>query len=286
MATGRTLLPWIIFTWMLGLTACVTSPKPDVVTLPAAVEEPRELDFNQVMGMRSSQSLFDGRVLEPDIMARIQVEQTFLELGDLQTSVEPWTRQMMLSELGRRGSLVIAPALDDGGSPTPAGPDGTAEQTAPTVAFRQVTFNSGTDVVPVVVELADDGSYLIAMRGAEDEPSLCPDDFSLTVGYVQLQGLVLRLPDLAVAAVIDETVLLTGSSALATTGPLPDPAADAARFCQGIQRTFVEHDHFRRTPSRYYLTAQFVLDMELSFLYQDSTNSDPDRFPLYDITER
>ncbi len=286
MAPRRHTLLWFLCAWITGLTACVASPKPDIVTLPAVVEEPRELDFSEVMGMRSSQSLFDGRVLDASMMAKIQVEQAFLELDDSQLDMEPWTRQMMLSELGKRGSLIYAPASGGDGTTAPARMGGELAEASPTVVFRQVKFNSGIDEIEAVVYPAEDGSYFIDLRNSDDEDSLCPEDFVLTVGFVRLQGLVLRSPDLAVAAVIDETVLLTGSSSMGTTEPLPDPAVDADRFCQGIQRTFAEHENFRRTPGRYYLTAQFVLDLELSFLYQDTSESDPERFPLYDITER
>jgi len=223
------------------------------------------IHYAGIFGSRSSLSIFDRRLVTPPLMDRILVEPALLRTSAEPADVEVWTRRLLLGKLGTNGSVIIGPPYANG-APEPIGglPD---DVDRPTALLREARFVSSKEDIPICVNPAGEGRYVVDIRPAPDAPSLCPKDLTLELGYVELQGIVQRMDDDAVVAVIHEVALLEGPEQLSATATLPHPQQDTTGFCRAVAQLFDSEMSFRPTDDRYGRAALTVLDLAFDPLY-------------------
>ena len=187
------------------------------------------------------------------------IEPALLDTRAEAAATETWTRRLLFAHLGRAGVKVIGPPLPAAADPRAPCPTGGCGGAPPDSALREVVFLSGTDEVEVVVARRDGGAA-VSLRRFGQEGSACPDDFTLTLGYVELSAILQRLDDGALFAVLHEVALLPALGSDAVTAPLPDPERDPAAFCAGVRQVFEEDRALRRSDDRYQQAAQATLE--------------------------
>lgn len=168
---------------VIFLFACQPTLPP--VSVPETAEF--QLDYSPLYGGLSTISVVDQALTTPDLLQRIRVEASTLSTMREDTSVEPWTRRVLLSSLSEQGALILGP---------PAGDD-----QAPTLLLRDVHFGSGSDTLDAVLQPhpAED-RLLVSLRGGPKSESMCSPSLKVTLPYVALHGTAQR-PDGVVVAI-------------------------------------------------------------------------------------
>jgi len=259
--------------WLAGLWLLAACSNSRVVTtedtvLPAPPPTIHlKLDYRLVFGGRSSSSLYEVRVIDPQLMARVMLEPAVLDDGAEQKPVEAWTRHRLMEGLATRGSLLIAPPLVATVDPRQPCPVGGCYSPPPTAVLHNLRFVSGKDDIRVRVDAPVNGGVTLALWENDKQTSVCGGDFKLKQGFVELLGHVQRISDGALAATIHEVVLLEAPVQAVIEADVPDPAHDAAAFCASVGALFEETPGFARTDGRYEIAAASALEAGLLPLY-------------------
>ncbi len=242
------------------LPACVFLGTPPPQTAPPTPPPVVRDDFAGLFGGQSVRTLWYNAVDREGLMDRVVMDEETFQPWDDESGTEPWTLQLLLSKLGMAGSVVLTEPL--GPPPTPRfADDGTfVAPPAPTAALRGLRFLSGTDLFPAVVE-ADGAGVQVRARVREDEPSLCPKDFALPVGFVYLRGTLQKLPLGEVVAVYDELALTPAPAE--TSIELVLPPSDDPRFCGVVAAEWDHNAALAKRDAGYIEAAGTVLDMAL-----------------------
>lgn len=244
----------------LLLPACVFLGKTPPAAAPDGPPPTVNVEFAGLFGGQAVRTLWNNAIDREGLMDRVLLdEETFLSYGD-DSATEPWTLQLLLSRLGIAGSVTLTEPV---GAPPGAQTleDGTIHAAPqPTAALRNLRFLSGTDEFPAVVEAAGGGLH-VRSRVREDEESLCPQDFSLAVGYVTLRGTLQKLPLGEVVAVYDELALTPAPPE--TSIDLLLPAQDDPAFCEVLFEEWQVNPILAKRDAGYISAASSVLDMAL-----------------------
>jgi hypothetical protein len=236
---------------------------PATQAAPDAPEVELRLDYSGLFDVVSSTSMIDASVVRPGLMERLLVEPSLFSKED---GAEAWFMDLMLGWLGEHDTHIIAPPLPGDLEVRTPCPTGGCAQPLPTAVLRYVNFVSGTDQIAVTAQQEESG-IILSIRRDPDDKSLCPPDYKLPLGYVQLRAVVERLSDGALAALIRETRLLTTPAHPVVTAALPEPATAPVEFCAGVLSVLETAREFRRSDARYLEAGRLLLDAALGPLY-------------------
>lgn len=242
----------------LLLPACVFLSKAPPAAAPDGPPPTVNVEFAGLFGGQAVHTLWNNSIDREGLMNRVVLdEETFLAYGE-DSTVEPWTLQLLLSRLGIAGSVTLTEPMGDQPPPRTL-EDGTIiTAPAPTAALRNLRFLSGTDEFPAVVEVTPMGLQ-VRSRVREDEPSLCGQDFALAVGFVYLRGTLQKLPLGEVVAVYDELALTPAPAE--TSIDMVLPARDDPAFCEVLFKEWQENPILAKRDAGYISAASTVLDM-------------------------
>ncbi len=267
---------WVCCVLMSG--ACAVAPRPATPPKPnQPAPTPKlayQVDFRRVFGGHSSTSLYDFRVVDQTLMARVMVETELLSNVD-QKTMEPWLRRRLLEAMGGRGSMLVASPLAPGVDPRHPCPAGGCYIPAPTAVLRHARFVSSKDGVSVRVHPPEGDRVVVSLWDDPDAPSVCGSDYKLTVGFVELQGVLHRLLDGAVAANIEELALVEPPPKPDLTVRAPDATLDPAAFCSVLRIAFETQRDFAFSDHRYDTAAHTVLNAALLPLYPKPAAAPP-----------
>lgn len=220
--------------------ALACAPKPVPPPLPPATT-PVMVDAAALYGGRASSSVFDRRLVTPDLLSQISVDPALVDVQSEDVPVEFWARQQLAAYLGRRDATLIL-------HPTEALPA--------TASLRGLRFVSGEDQLAATVLGTDEGVELF-LAGATDAASRCPESFELPVSYVQLEVVVERADGAAVAW-ISETAITEPQGE--PQQRLHLPPVDAPGFCDALRFAITTAEPLQPSAEDYALAAQQVLE--------------------------
>jgi hypothetical protein len=274
-----------------GAAASPTSGEPPAFPAPAL--RATTLGFSGVYGGTSSGSVYDKRVIDSSLMDRVLFEPGVLEEENPEGRVEAWTRLHLLRWLISREALLHVAPLPAAMDPRAPCPEGGCGEPVPTAVLHHLRFVSAVDEFHVVVVPA--GSFLTPVLSAEGEadrdslepsssvdataryevelrqdpkqPSLCEPEMGLQLGFAQIQVIVQRLADGALAAQVSEMVLLSGPKEPSIKLALPDPEEDRATFCRGIVAAYDETEALQPSDAGFVKAADLVLQKGMGRLF-------------------
>jgi len=237
-------------------------PKPEAPA-PELAQEAYSIDFSGLYEHAFSESFYDPGVIRPGLMERVLVEQTLLSQGG---EAELWAVLRLMSWLRGHGSLIIGPPLPPALETRAPCQTGGCFDTPPTAVLRAVRFVSGVDQVEVAVTRGE-ADLLVSIRSVVEGKSLCPDDFKLTLGHVQLSLMVQRMSDGAIAGLLQETRLLAKPAKPTIEASLPIHERSPDAFCRALASLFENTPALVNTDWQYMVGAQALLDTVLPPLY-------------------
>lgn len=238
---------------LLGCLACApkVAPVAPSYTLTA-------VDVADLYGGAHSASVLDRRLVPEGLMTRVHMPADLLDVADPDVPIEAWTRQVLLTWLGREGSQTLLGRAPD--APEACAERCTRQQA--TAHLRGLRFTSGQDDVAVVVKRREDG-LVVGLRQHAEEESLCPAELSWPLHYVQLQVAVQRADGVMVGW-FDETAVLGTAGDTTMQVTLPD-GPDA---CEVLTRAFTTTPELQPDGWAYQDAAHRVL-LPLTGLWRD-----------------
>ena len=167
---------------LMFFLACQPTPPP--VAVPETAEF--RLDYSPLYGGLSTISVVDQQLTTPELLQRVRVEASTLSTMREDTSVEPWTRRVLLSSLSEHGALILGPPVGD--------------DQEPTLLLRDVHFGSGTDTLDAVLQPhPTEDRLLVSLRGSPKSESMCAPSLQVELPYVALHGTAQRADGVIVA---------------------------------------------------------------------------------------
>jgi len=206
------------------------------------------LDYSGLYGVQESTSLFDDRLIEPELLTHLAVEPEMLDATRRGQTVEPWLRRALLTRLGEAGAVIHTTPIVEGIRPS--------DTARPTATLRHVGFALQNDAFPVVVVDEGEGRLSVRHGALPDDVAACPR-LKLKLDYIQLYGTLQRASDDAVVALFNELVVVPmGGEATAQI------TIEEGRLCEAVAATF-ERDAFRPRDDQVQLAARQALDAAL-----------------------
>ena len=246
---------------LLMTLACV--PKQTTPTEVILKAQDYQLDFASLFDIRSSLSLYDSRVALAQRMTRVQIEPSFLRTETKDSSTEPWTRNMLLQHLSKSGSIVIAPVPPTPINPQHPCPIGGCFAPSPTAILRDVYFNTHTDEIKVIVRQGHQ-KIDIWIRQSDQEESICGEDFSLMVGYIEFNMLIQDVEDGRLLALIDEDMLLPAMDSSLIKATMPDYHSNKEAFCSDLSMLYNKELMELRSPRNYERAADNLMKISMA----------------------
>ena len=245
------------------LFACVPIKETAVVVPSVPVLKERKIDYSALFEGRNSSSLYDKNTIVEGLMHRVLLEEQIIQIDLTDVPIENWTREILFRGLTKQGSI-LSTAIAENDTRKPCAAGGCLEE-HPTVSFRNLSFVSSTEDIEVVVRENSDGVFQILIRDDISDESLCPAEYTLSVGFVEFATAVQRLSDGAIVAMIHEIKLLPKQSeSLEVVATIEDSGQG---LCDAISKIYLEEPSLSRSSSRYYEAAVNVVKMGLGPLY-------------------
>ena len=256
--------------YVLVILGCVKQPSPSPKTVVTAEMHKYTLNYGGLFDVRLSESMYDNRLLDPNIFQRVLFEPDIFHPDIDKTRVELWSRRLFLSKLGGKGALIIAPPLPASANPhQPCLPKG-CYQPAPTSVVRSLVFEMQDEEVEVIVSQDKKQEINIALRLSDKDKSICPNDLKVRLEYIQLDALVHRYHDGATLALIHEIALLPAQEAGVVKQELPLFSQQPKAFCQAVANIFVKHPQLQASQSRQNEAANGILKTVFGRLFPKS----------------
>ena len=227
---------------LLFLFAC----QPTLPPAPAPKSAEIRLDYSHLYGGLSTISVVDHNLTEPELLQRVRVEASTLSTMREDTSVEPWTRRVLLSSLSQDGALILGPTVGD--------------DQPPTLLLRDVHFGSGTDTLDAVVQPhPTEDRYLVGLRNSPKSESLCPPSLQLVLPYVALHGTAQRA-DGVVVAVWHKVIIPTVDAQRAQITVEIDPD----QLCSLVPTLLAQEPDLQPSSQEYMSAAQHLMRLALA----------------------
>ena len=238
---------------LLLLFSCLT-PKavPAIPVVSAPILHERTIGYGALFSGRNSNSIYDTKLLSPDLMKRVLVEAEIIEVNLETIAIENWTRRLLFQTLIAQGSTIVAPPVE--------------QENPPTVVLRNLSFISSTEEIEVVVREKSDGDLQVLIRNSPAEESLCSEEMSLPIGFVEFAAAVQRFSDGAIIAMIHEIRLLPSLDEPTRISVAIDDSTPE-RLCESIANIYFEEPALGRSAERYQEAAIEVLRTNVEPLY-------------------
>ena len=240
---------------------------PSVVVDTPIIENYR-IKYSAMYDVKSSNSIYDLRQMEKGVLDYMLFDLDIFSKKSSKADLEVWTRESLFSYLGEKGVTVMMPPLSSELHPKNTCKPAGCYDAEPSIAFREVYFTVREEELPLVVNFVTKTDIAVEVRASDEEESLCDPGLQTTVDYIEFGGVLQRLSNASIVALIHEAALLPalGESVLALD--VFSPEHHRKEFCEQIVAYFHQHPTLRPNNKRYGAAAQIVLDNGLNMLFE------------------
>ena len=255
----------IFWTLFLG---CI---RPNLTPPIPPSEQTYEVNYAALFDIQSSESLYDRRMVQHDTLNRVLLEPDIFLPRTADSEMDLWIRNLLLSHLGKMGTIILAPPLPETLNYKSPCPQGGCYEQNPTTIFRYVYFRFTKEDIPIVVEAGKDNKIEIFIRSHRNEQSICPKDFQASFEYAEFGATIQRVSDGALIALIHEVRLLPNPTKAPLSIPLPSWKTHNKDFCHLIGKYYMEHEALQPTSDAHQKTAKQVLQSAFSPLIEEQS---------------